>query len=90
MITNVVSNLLAKFNKYFCFKFFYNCVKKNNSRKWRSPKFTVKAKCMMEGCPVVAKNQQWFSDEIHLEEKVTIQFDGAFIINSGMLKYVKS
>ena len=45
---------------------------------------------MMEGCPVVAKVQQWFSNEIPLEEKVTIQFDGAFIINSGMLKYVKS
>ena len=39
--TNVFGNLLAKFNKYCCFKMFYNYVKKKNSRKWRSPKFTV-------------------------------------------------
>ena len=70
--TNVFANLLAKFNKYCCFKFFYNFVKIKNSRKWRSLKFTVKAKCMM----VVAKVQQLFSDESTLEEKLTIQFDG--------------
>ena len=29
----------------------------------------------MEGCPVVAKVQQLFSDENTLEEKLTIQFD---------------
>ena len=28
--TNVFANLLAKFNKYCCFKFFYNYVKKKN------------------------------------------------------------
>ena len=31
--TNVFANLLAKFNKCCCFKFFYNYVKKKNSRK---------------------------------------------------------
>ena len=36
----------------------------------------VKAKCMMDGCPVVAKVQQLFSDEDTLEEKLTVQFDG--------------
>ena len=39
--TNVFANLLAKFNKYCCFNFFYNYVKKKNSRKWRSAKFNV-------------------------------------------------
>ena len=73
--TNVFANLLAKFNKYCCFKFFYNYIKKKNSRKWRSPKFTVKANCIMEGYPVVAKAQQLFSNEETLEEKLTIQFD---------------
>ena len=41
-----------------------------------SPKFTVKAKCMMEGSPVVAKVQQFFSDENTFEENLTTQFDG--------------
>ena len=70
--TNVFANLLAKFNKYCSFRFFYNYVKKKNLGKWRSPTFTVKAKCMMEGCPVVAKVQQSFSDENTLEEKSTM------------------
>ena len=74
--TNVFANLLAKFNKYCCFKFFYNYVKKKNSRKWRSPKFTVKVKCMMEGCP----------DENTLEEKLTIQFDGDIYHKLGDVK----
>ena len=84
--TNVFANLLAKFNKYCCFKFFYNYVKKKNSRKWRSPKFTVKAKCMMEGCPVVAKVQQLFPDENTLEEKLTIQFGGDIYHKLGDVK----
>ena len=45
---------------------------------------------MMEGCPIVAKVQQLFSDENNLEEKLTIQFDGTFIAKSVMLKHVKS
>ena len=74
--TNVFANLLGKLNKYCCFKFFYNYFKKRNTRKWGSPKFTVKAKCMMEGSPVVAKVQQFFSDENTFEENLTTQFDG--------------
>ena len=66
--------------------FFYNYVKKKNSRKWRSPKFTVNAKCMMEGCPIVAKVQQLFSDENNLEEKLTIQFDGDIYHKVGDVK----
>ena len=31
--TNVFANLLAKFSKYSCFKFFYNYFKKKSSRK---------------------------------------------------------
>ena len=84
--TNVFANLLAKFNKCCCFKFFYNYVKKKNSRKWTSPKFTVRAKCMMEGCPVVAKVQQLFSDENTLEEKLTIQIDGDIYPKLGDVK----
>ena len=66
--------------------FFYNYVKKKNSRKWRSPKFTVNAKCMMEGYPIVAKVQQLFSDENNLEEKLTIQFDGDIYHKVGDVK----
>ena len=84
--TNAFANLLAKFKKYCCFKFFYNYVKNKNSRKWRSPKFTVKAKCMMEGCPVAAKVQQLFSVENTLEEKLTIQFDGDIYQKLGDVK----
>ena len=54
--TSVFANLLEKFNKYCCFKLFYNHFKKNNSRERRSLKFTVKAKCRMEDCLVVAKH----------------------------------
>ena len=84
--TNVFSNLLAKVNKHCCFRFSYNYVKKKNSRKWRPPKFTVKAKCMMEGCPVIAKVQKLFSDENTLEEKLTIQFDGDIYNKLGDVK----
>ena len=74
--TNLLANLLAKLNKYCCFRFFFNYVKKKNSRKWRSPKFSVKAKCMMKGYPVVVKVKQLLSHENTLEERLTIQFDG--------------
>ena len=85
-LTNVLANLLAKFNKDYCFKFFYNYVKKKNSRKWKSPKFTVKVKCMKEGCPVVSKVQQLFSHENTLEEKLTIQLDGDIYHKLGDVK----
>ena len=84
--TNVFANLLAKFNQYCCFKYFYNYVKKKNSRKWKSPKFTFKAKCMMEGCPIVAKVQQLFSDENSLKEKLTTHFDRDIYHKLGTVK----
>ena len=74
--TNVFANLLSEVIKYCRFRSFYNYVKKKNSRKWRSSKFTVKVKCMMEDCPVVAKVQPLFSDKNTLEEKLIIQFGG--------------
>ena len=40
----------------------------------------------MEGCPVVAKVQQLFSDENTLEEKLTIQFDGDIYHKLGDVK----
>ena len=83
---NVFANLLVKFKKYCCFKFFYKYVKKKNSRKWRPPKFTVKVKCMKEGCPVVSKVQQLFSDENTPEEKLTIQLDGDIYHKLGDVK----
>ena len=53
--TNVSADLLKKFNKYCSFKFIYNYVKRKNTRKWCLPPFTIKAQCMMDSCPVVAK-----------------------------------
>ena len=40
----------------------------------------------MEGCPVIAKVQQVFSDENTLEEKLTIQFDGDIYHKLGDVK----
>ena len=88
--TNLLANLLAKLNKYCCFRFFFNYVKKKNSRKWRSPKFSVKAKCMMKGYPVVAKVKQLLSHENTLEERLTIQFDGDIYHKLGDVIHVKS
>ena len=51
-------------------------VETNNGELAFGYDYTVKAKCMMEGCPVAAKVQQLFSDESTFEEKLTIQFDG--------------
>ena len=84
--TSVFAKLLAKFNKCCCIKFFDDYVEKKNSRKWRSPKFTVKAKCMMEDNTVVEKVQQFFSDENTLGEKLTIQFDGDIYHKLGDVK----
>ena len=70
--TNAFANLLKNFNKYCSFEFIYNHVKRQNTRKWRLPRFTDNAECMMDNCPVVAKIQQFYLDRIELENKLTI------------------
>ena len=44
---------------------------------------------MMEGCAVIAKVQQLFSDENTLEEMLTIQFDGDIYHKLGDVKVRK-
>ena len=84
--TNVFAKILIKFKQLCCFKFTYNYMRKEKTRKWRFPRFTVKAKCMMEGCPVAAKIQQFYFDKYTLKNKLTISFEGDVDLKVGFLK----
>ena len=84
--TNVFSKILMKFNQLCCFKFTYNYVKKEKTRKWRLPRFTVKAKCIMDDCSVEAKIQQFYLDMSTLENKLTIYLEGEVYHKVGNLK----
>ena len=53
--SNVFADLLKNFNKYCILKFICNYIKRENTRKWRLPRFTVKTQCMIDNCTVIAK-----------------------------------
>ena len=52
--TNVFNRNLSKYNKYCCFAFKYDHVRKRNSRKKSAPLYAFKAECAITGCPVTA------------------------------------
>ena len=83
---NIFAKILMKFNQLCCFKFTYNYVRKEKTRKWRLPRFTVKAKYMMENCPVVGKIQQFYFDTYTLKNKLTISFESDVDLKVGDLK----
>ena len=84
--TNVFSKILMKFNHLCCFKFTYSYVKKEKTRKWRLPRLTANAKCMMDDCPVEAKIQKFYLDKSTIENKLAIYFEGGVYHKVGNLK----
>ena len=61
--TNVFNKVLSKHDKYCCFSFKYNHIRKENSRKKSTPKFEIKAKSTKSGCPVSATIQKFDNSE---------------------------
>ena len=84
--TVVFTKILMKFNQLCCFKFICNYVKKEKTRKWRLPRFTVKAKYMMEDRTVVAKIQHFYFGKYTLENKLTVSFEDDVYRKVGDLK----
>ena len=49
---NYFSRFRKLLNEYSSFNFYYNFIKKNNSRKKRTPLFMAKTRCAMNECSV--------------------------------------
>ena len=79
--TNVFNRILSKYNKYCCFAFKDNHVRKRNSRKKSAPLYTVKAECAKRGCPVTATIKEFDKSDM-----LNIAFEGNVIHPIGEYK----
>ena len=73
---NYFSRLIKPLNEYCSFNFYYKVVKKNNIRKKRTPLFTVKARCVMNECPVKITIQGQVNESEEPNNYLTVLFQG--------------
>ena len=73
---NYFSRLIKPLNRYCSFNFYYNFVKRNNSRKNRTPLFTVQARCALNECPAKITIQRQVNESGEPNNYLTILFQG--------------
>ena len=80
--TNYFDSIFKKYN--MCsFRFTRNFIRREDCRKRRAPKFTVKAHCQMKDCPVKATIQQLVNRNNTFEDFLTITFRGNIFHQPG-------
>ena len=84
--TNIFTDIIKKYNPFCSLKFTRIFIRQEDSRKKKEPKFTIKAACQMNGCPVKVTTQQLACGRNNFENIFTLTFQGNIKHKRGDLK----
>ena len=84
--TNYFCLLIKPLNEYCSFNFYYNFIKKNNSRKKRTPLFIVRARCAMTECPMKITIQLQVNESGEPNNYLTVFFLFCFMSEVGRVE----
>ena len=84
--TNFFSDIIKKYNPFCSLKFTRSFIRREDSRKQETPKFTVEAACLMDGCPAKVIIQQLACGKNNFGNIFTLTFQGNIKHKRGDLK----
>ena len=84
--TNFFIDIIKKYNTFCSLTFTRNFIRREDSRKQKSLKYTVKAACQMDGCPAKVTIQQLACVKNNFENIFTLTFQANINHKRGDLK----